>query len=211
MKKLGSKKPQKPVPRPEVRGHSNNLILMKQLHEQQMHLICFFSFQAESISRSGVWPGYQTNFWCFHHGVDLPQHGDNDGRDRWAEWEEGRDPVLDQRGLHPHLYYRVYTQDNCTPSTLFLHRLEHLRLCGCHPLYSRCVWYKHAHSSCFLFPLWFSTLHFFMLQWWDVFSWLMLLMWGVWGERHVSICSITRIECPVLACNIQQHIFSFFS
>lgn len=44
MKKLGSKKPQKPVPRPEVRCDSNNLILMNELIKQQMHTICLFSF-----------------------------------------------------------------------------------------------------------------------------------------------------------------------
>lgn len=44
MKKLGSKKPQKPVPRPEVRCNSNSLILTKQLIKGQMHTICFFSF-----------------------------------------------------------------------------------------------------------------------------------------------------------------------
>lgn len=44
MKKLGSKKPQKPVPRPEVRCNRNNLILMKQLIRRQMRTICLFSF-----------------------------------------------------------------------------------------------------------------------------------------------------------------------
>lgn len=174
-------------------------------------MICLFSFWEESISRSGVWPGYQTSFWCFHHGVDLPQHGDNDGRDRWAECGERGGPVLDQCGLHHHLYDRVYTQDNCTPSTLFLHWLEHLRLCGCHPLYSRCVWSKHAPLSCLCFDFGWSRL----ISLW--FSGDMSLPGSCcWGEvceedRHVSICSINTIECPVIACNIQQDIFSFSS
>lgn len=55
MKKLGSKKPQKPVPRPEVRRISTDLILTKQLIKCQMpNTVCLFSFRAECISRSGV-------------------------------------------------------------------------------------------------------------------------------------------------------------
>lgn len=42
MKKLGSKKPQKPVPRPEVRCNNNILILMKQLVSKCIHSVYSF-------------------------------------------------------------------------------------------------------------------------------------------------------------------------
>lgn len=162
MKKLGSKKPQKPIPRPAVKYthykcihpalthcllHTIFSYVLYHINHPQLctssqHLIWFnllilhFPIAEHSPSlllRSGV----QASLWHHDHDAHHRQHGDHDGGNWWAVRAHGVHPQQDQPGLHCGLHHRMPDQDHCPP-LLFLHsRMEHLWFCGDNSFYCR--------------------------------------------------------------------------
>lgn len=80
MKKLGSKKPQKPIPRPAVK-----LLLLKITNRKCLPLLlttAFFSSGPEHSASLLLRPGVQTSLRHHDHDAYYRQYGDHDGGDR---------------------------------------------------------------------------------------------------------------------------------
>lgn len=148
MKKLGSKKPQKPIPRPTVWNtqltstdrhtrviRRTSIVLIK----TKLNSIIFFIwhkymiislyFLLEQVSRHCLWLYHQTSLRYCHYDPDLLEHGDHDGGNWWPDKWYGQYFVLDKPGFHRPLHWRMCAQDDLPPALLLHHWLECVWLC----------------------------------------------------------------------------------
>lgn len=138
MKKLGSKKPQKPIPRPQVGLSFSSSFFhpsVFRLVDISSSLDHLSSTPAEQDSRHGLWLCDPASLWHLHHDTHLPQHGDHDGGNGRPVRRDRVGPLLGQLHLHRSLHHWVPAEALCT-SPLLLHQwLEYFRCGGRHPVH----------------------------------------------------------------------------